>query len=200
LYSPVEAAVASLVFSKYLIQPFFYSGCKVPSLAVQLCGAGTLCILSFINCFNMRVVTRFINVFMYLKLSAVFLVIIGGFYALFTSTTNIWLNIGQEYSLWVTKVCSIRFKDGTNNFSDPWDNSTITSSSVVYSLFAGAFAFGGWASLNTMIEELVDPSKYCAWAYNLCLQFTINYMIFLQKTYKSVLEICLELLWYPSRW
>lgn len=85
-HSPIGNAVTGLVFAKYIAQPFFPTGCEVPDSAVQLLAAAAICLLAFMNCCDIKFINKFINTFMFLKLTAVALVILGGGFAVFQST------------------------------------------------------------------------------------------------------------------
>jgi amino acid transporter len=52
---------------------------------VQLLAAAAICLLAFMNCCDIKLINKFIKTFMFLKLTAVALVIVGGGFALYQS-------------------------------------------------------------------------------------------------------------------
>lgn len=67
-----------LTVANYVLQPFFPGDCGVPTLAAQLIAATLICFLTFINCYDVKSVTKMQNVFMFTKISALVIVIIIG--------------------------------------------------------------------------------------------------------------------------
>lgn len=67
-----------LTVANYVLQPFFPGECRAPTLAAQLIAAALICFLTFINCYDVKSVTKMQNVFMFTKISALVIVIIIG--------------------------------------------------------------------------------------------------------------------------
>ncbi|CAL8109917.1 unnamed protein product [Orchesella dallaii] len=135
VHVPLSNAILGLAFAKYVIQPFFPIGCYIPDLAVRLLSMTAIMVLTAINCQGVRQASKVINVFMYLKIFALGLIIAAGVLVVAT---------GQQTQ---------------ENFENLWTGTVITAESVVYSLFSGSFAFGGWQAMSTMMEELKEPQR-----------------------------------------
>ncbi|XP_021965325.1 Y+L amino acid transporter 2 [Folsomia candida] len=162
MFVPIGNAVTGLVFAKYIAQPFFPTGCEVPDSAVQLLAAAAICLLAFMNCCDIKFINKFINTFMFLKLTAVALVILGGGFAV--------------------------FQRGTDNFTNMWEGSNITVESLLFSIYAGSFAFGGWSALSTMMEELKNPYKNLPRAIFISLTLVTLIYLLANASYFSVLS------------
>ncbi|ODN04807.1 Y+L amino acid transporter 1 [Orchesella cincta] len=135
VHVPLSNAILGLTFAKYVVQPFFPIGCYIPDMAVRLLSMVAILVLTAINCQGVRQASKVINVFMYLKIFALGLIIAAGVLVLATGQQN------QE------------------NLDNLWTGTVITAESVVYSIFSGSFAFGGWQAMSTMMEELKEPEK-----------------------------------------
>ena len=62
----------SLTFAKYVVQPIF-PNCDMPENGIRLIAALAICLLTFINCYNVRITTKVQDVFMVTKVSNVIL-------------------------------------------------------------------------------------------------------------------------------
>ncbi|KAI5698333.1 hypothetical protein M8J75_005206 [Diaphorina citri] len=113
LYLPTTNAIMGLTFANYVVKPFFH------------------CLLTFINCYNVRATTRLQNVFMFAKIAALVVIIIMGigFMAMY----------------------------GSPQFEDPWKNTETNVGKIAVSFYAGIFSYSGWNYLNFMTEELKNP-------------------------------------------
>lgn len=87
---PLGNAILGLTFAKYVAQPFFPIGCEIPDLAIRLMSASAIMLLTVINCCGVRYVSKLINIFMYLKIFALGMIIAAGVYVVST---------GQEVGL-----------------------------------------------------------------------------------------------------
>ena len=67
-----------LTFASYCLQPFFKGDCKIPEAALQLLAAVTICFLTYLNSFYMKVTTKMQNVIMFTKIAALVLIVIAG--------------------------------------------------------------------------------------------------------------------------
>ena len=71
---PCSQAIVALTFSIYASKPFFPE-CNPPDEAVRLLAAVCICILAFINCYEVKWATAVQDIFTYAKLLALFIII-----------------------------------------------------------------------------------------------------------------------------
>ena len=71
---PCSQAIVALTFSIYASKPFFPE-CEPPDEAVRLLAAVCICILTFVNCYEVKWATAVQDVFTYAKLLALFIII-----------------------------------------------------------------------------------------------------------------------------
>lgn len=114
-----------LTFAKYVIQPFFPSGC-IPDGGVRLIAAAAILFLTFLNCYDVRVTTRMQNVFLVAKVAGLSTVIIAG----------------------LVHLC----QGNTQNFDSPWKGTQTDVSLIAVSFYSGIFSYAGWNYLNFMTE------------------------------------------------
>ncbi|RWS22264.1 large neutral amino acids transporter small subunit 2-like protein [Leptotrombidium deliense] len=114
---PVGNAIAGLTFANYILQPFFPS-CTPPENAQRLLAALVICLLTFINCYNVKWVTSVQNTFTLAKVFALFVIIVVGVIALFS--------------------------DGNQNFEDPFKGTTSSPGYIALSFYSGLFSYAGW--------------------------------------------------------
>merc|ERR1712071_654200 len=66
---PCSQAIVALTFAIYTLKPFF-PDCEPPTESVRLLAAVCICVLAFINCWNVEWSTRVQDIFTYAKLLA----------------------------------------------------------------------------------------------------------------------------------
>lgn len=107
-----------LTFASYVFQPLFAAGCSVPTIGLQLFAAVTICLLTYINAYDVRVTTKMQNVFMFTKIGALVLVIIVGV---------VWMSLG-----------------GTENFENAFENTETDPGKLAVAFYSGIFSYAGW--------------------------------------------------------
>ncbi|KAL6445849.1 hypothetical protein ACFW04_000925 [Cataglyphis niger] len=127
---PCSQAIVALTFSVYVLKPLF-PDCTPPDDPVRMLAACCICILAFINCWDVKWATRVQDIFTYAKLLALFIIIFTGAYQLCTGHT-------QYFT---------------------FDNTNTEVTSIALSFYSGLFAYNGWNYLNFIIEELKDPVR-----------------------------------------
>jgi len=127
---PCSQAIVALTFAIYASKPFFPE-CEPPDEAVRLLAAICICILAFINCYEVKWATAVQDVFTYAKLLALFIIIATGVVQLAKG-----------------KVENFNFDETEDDFTK-----------IALSFYSGLFAYNGWNYLNFVIEELQDPVK-----------------------------------------
>ncbi|KAA0199054.1 hypothetical protein HAZT_HAZT001200 [Hyalella azteca] len=77
IFVPTTNAIMALTFANYVLQPFF-PGCEMPDNAIRLIAALAICLLTFINSWNVRITTKLQDVFMVTKIAALLMIIVAG--------------------------------------------------------------------------------------------------------------------------
>lgn len=117
-FRPSTNAIMGLTFASYVFQPLFAAGCTVPTIALQMFAAVTICALTYINAYDVRVTTKMQNVFMFTKIGALVLVIIVGI---------VWMSLG-----------------GTENFDNAFENTETDPGKLAVAFYSGIFSYAGW--------------------------------------------------------
>ncbi|CAL4110160.1 unnamed protein product [Meganyctiphanes norvegica] len=130
LLKPAMLAIICLSFSKYLVEAFV-SQCEPPLQAIRLLGALTIVVITFINCYSVKLATKVQNIFTAAKLLAIMIIVIGGVVKLIQGNTQ-YLDNG--------------FEGSTDNFGN-----------IATAFYSGLWAYDGWNNLNYVTEELKKP-------------------------------------------
>ncbi|XP_035662481.1 large neutral amino acids transporter small subunit 1-like [Branchiostoma floridae] len=117
-----------------MLYPFF-TPCPAPYLAVRLVAALCLGLVGFANCYSVRLAAQLNNVLTFLKVGALGIIIVFG---------------GIQLA-----------KGNTVNFEpdNVFDGTTSNVGDAMVSFYSALWAYSGWQTLNTMTEELKDPTR-----------------------------------------
>ncbi|XP_013781356.1 Y+L amino acid transporter 2-like [Limulus polyphemus] len=144
---PCSQAIVALTFSFYVLRPM-YPNCEPPDEAIRFLACLCICLLTFVNCWDVKWSTRVQDLFTYGKLFALAIIILTGI---------VQLGFGQ-----------------TQHFSFEGTESDITK--IALSFYSGLFAYNGWNYLNFVIEELKDPHRNLPKAIFIsCILVTVVY-------------------------
>ncbi|XP_014216009.1 large neutral amino acids transporter small subunit 2 isoform X2 [Copidosoma floridanum] len=146
---PTGNAITALAFAQYILQPFWLN-CQPPYEAIRLIAAAVTCLLTAINCYDVKWATRVQDVFTGTKIFALVSIVMAGLY---------WLGIGH-----------------TENFQYPMAGSNTGPSSVALAFYSGIFSYSGWNYLNFVTEELKEPYKNLPRA--ICISMPLVTVIF----------------------
>jgi len=127
---PCTITIVALTFAKYSVKLLFPE-CEPPDESVRILAAVCICVLAFINCWEVKWATAVQDIFTYAKLLALFIIIATGI---------VQLGRGQ-----------------TQYFN--WDETEKDFTKIALSFYSGLFAYNGWNYLNFVIEELQDPVR-----------------------------------------
>merc|ERR1719474_1286166 len=127
---PCTVAIVALTFSIYAVK-YFFPECEPPDEAVRILAAVCICILAFINCWDVSWATAVQDIFTYAKLLALFIIIATGI-----------VQLGRGKTEYFT-----------------WDDTEKDFTRIALSFYSGLFAYNGWNYLNFVIEELQDPVR-----------------------------------------
>ncbi|XP_022695584.1 Y+L amino acid transporter 2-like isoform X3 [Varroa jacobsoni] len=139
---PMSNAIGGITFAQYILQPVitFLAGsdCEqlnVPENAVRLVAALVLCLLTFINCYNVKLAMAVQDSLMFAKILALCLIIaIGGYEMIFLGNT---VNLTDRL----------------------WEGTVYSPGSVCLAFYSGLFSYAGWNYLNFVTEELKNPFR-----------------------------------------
>ncbi|XP_037952709.1 large neutral amino acids transporter small subunit 1-like [Teleopsis dalmanni] len=129
---PTGNAITALTFAQYLLKPFWPS-CEAPIEAVQLLAAVMTCVLTVINCYNVKWVTRVTDIFTGTKVFALLVIVAAGVWYLFQGNTEHW--------------------------EEPMRGTLTSPGLIALAFYNGLFSFSGWNFLNFVTEELKDPYR-----------------------------------------
>jgi len=132
VFIPCTNAITALTFANYILQPF-YNDCLPPDSSVRLIAAAVICLLTFLNCYNVKLTTKLQDGFMFFKIIALIFIIITGL---------VFLIMGHSEHL------SLK-----NSF-----HGTVTDPGrISLAFYSGIFSYTGWNYLNFVTEEMKDP-------------------------------------------
>ncbi|XP_059607883.1 Y+L amino acid transporter 2 [Phlebotomus argentipes] len=129
---PTGNAITALTFAQYLLQPF-YPNCDASLDAVRLLAAVITCLLTTINCYNVKWVARVTDIFTGMKILALLVIVAVG----------IWYLVGGN----------------TQNLENPMAGSSSSPGYIALAFYNGLFSYSGWNYLNFVTEELKDPYR-----------------------------------------
>ncbi|KAF6214780.1 hypothetical protein GE061_009523 [Apolygus lucorum] len=131
---PTGNAITALTFAQYILQEMWTCTPALQYGAVRLLAALVTCLLTFINCYNVKWATRVQDIFTGTKILALVMIIASGIYMMFTTGFN---------------VFSEKAMEGTR--TEP--------GYVALAFYSGLFSYSGWNYLNFVTEELKDPYR-----------------------------------------
>jgi len=127
---PCTLAIQSLTFSLYIIKPLFPE-CDPPDESTRLLAAACLCLVGFINCYDVKWANMVQDYLTYAKVFALIIICLTG----------------------AVQLC----RGKVENFT--WDDTETNPATLALSLYSGLFAFTGWNCLNFIIEEMKNPVR-----------------------------------------
>jgi len=150
---PTGNAITALTFANYVLEPF-YPECSPPSDAVRIIAAMLICLLTAVNCQNVKMAAKVQEVFSITKVLALVLIIIAGF---------IHIIGGNSQSLSLETMVQ---------------DTTTSPGRIALSFYSGLFSYAGWNYLNFVTEELKEPNKNLPRAIYISLpMITIIYVL-----------------------
>ncbi|CAN8029759.1 unnamed protein product, partial [Ixodes persulcatus] len=156
IIAPAGNAVLSLTFANYLLRHFYdHVDCSAPVLGVQLIAASLICLLTFINCYNVKWATSVQDSLMFAKVIALVIIIIAGI-----------VHLAQGINR------------HTYNLQNMFEGTTQDPGRICLSFYSGLFSFAGWNYLNFVTEELKNPFRNLPFAIYISLPLvTIIYLL-----------------------
>ncbi|OQR70641.1 Y+L amino acid transporter 2-like [Tropilaelaps mercedesae] len=153
IMQPVHNAIQSLTFANYILAPFLDT-CDSAEMAKRLVAALVLCLLTFINCYNVRWAMFVQDALMFAKILALCLVIaVGGYELLVLGNT---VNLTERL----------------------WEGTVYNPGSICLAFYSGLFSYAGWNYLNFVTEELKNPFRNLPYAIYISLPIvTLVYLL-----------------------
>ncbi|XP_068618040.1 Y+L amino acid transporter 2 isoform X3 [Battus philenor] len=160
IFVPSTNAIMALTFASNLLEPMGLR-CTIDPLSQKLIAAVTICLLTFINAYDVKFTTRIQNVFMFTKISALVIIIVGGV---------VWMAQGR-----------------VEHLQDGWAGTKTSISDWSVAFYSGIFSYSGWNYLNFMTEELRDPFVNLPRAIYLSLPLVTGIYLLANLSYLAVL-------------
>ncbi|XP_063236200.1 large neutral amino acids transporter small subunit 2 isoform X2 [Bacillus rossius redtenbacheri] len=157
---PTGNAITAITFAQYILQPGWPT-CQPPHAAVRLIAALITCLLTLINCHNVKWATRVQDVFVGTKLLALLVIILAGAWALLSGRAG--------------------------NLRAPMEGTTSEPGFVALAFYSGLFSYSGWNYLNYVTEELQDPYKNLPRAISISMPMVTVVYVLTNVAYFAVL-------------
>ncbi|PAV62512.1 hypothetical protein WR25_00142 [Diploscapter pachys] len=164
IVNPTSIAIIALTFANYALQPF-YGECPPSENIVNLLAACVIAILTFINCYSVKITTITNDFFTITKVVALGAIIIAGCVSLFQ---------GNFEHIEMPELMT-----GSN-----W-----SPSSLSLAFYSGVFSFSGFSYLNFVTEELQDPFRNLPRAIYISIPLVTLLYLFVNIAYFSVLSV-----------
>ncbi|XP_068236765.1 Y+L amino acid transporter 2-like isoform X1 [Palaemon carinicauda] len=130
---PTGNTVIALTFANYILQPLFANCDSPPDIPIRLIAAVVICVLTWVNCTNVKWATKVQDVFTASKILALVIIIGAGVYHLATGNVE--------------------------NYRKPFEGTNMDVAAFATAFYQGLFSFAGWNYLNFVVEELQDPYR-----------------------------------------
>lgn len=130
VFVPCTNAIAAITFAEYILQPF-YNNCLPPDDAVRLIAAAAICLLTFLNCYNVKLTAKLQDGFMFFKIVALVFIIVTGI---------VFLGMGN-----------------VEHFHNSFHGSVTDPGRLSLAFYSGIFSYTGWNYLNFVTEEMKNP-------------------------------------------
>lgn len=132
---PCITAVFGITVSVYILR-IFYEDCESPTILVRLIAALTILLLSVMNMYEVKLVSKIQAAFTITKILALIIIIFMGFYHLVKRGDSI-----------------------SEKIFDEWFPQNFKLNGLGMSFYNGLFAYSGWNCLNFLTEEMKQPEK-----------------------------------------
>uniref|UniRef100_A0A0N5BC51 Large neutral amino acids transporter small subunit 1 n=1 Tax=Strongyloides papillosus TaxID=174720 RepID=A0A0N5BC51_STREA len=161
---PCTITAVAITFSTYILYPFLSYQNTIPFMPQIIACTGIL-LLTYFNCWSVKITTSIQNIFTIAKLVALITIILTGIFLLF-------------------------FNNNKSNLGNIFFTSEVLSfGKIAMAFYSGLWAFNGWNFLNVITEELIDPSKNLPKAIGIsCTLCTIVY-VFVNIAFYASLSI-----------
>ncbi|ESN99647.1 hypothetical protein HELRODRAFT_176818 [Helobdella robusta] len=160
LLRPGSNSLKVLILGRYLLKPL-YPDCEIPEIVIKLLATFISILICVFNCISVKFAARGQSVMTFLTILTLLLIVALGIH--------------------------VNITDGGDHFKEPFQNSTFNIGNLVMAYYSTVFAYGGWAALNFLVEEIKDPKKTLPKAIVIsCLLLTVLYTL-VNYSYMAVL-------------
>ncbi|RNA36723.1 Y+L amino acid transporter 2 [Brachionus plicatilis] len=132
---PCITAVFGITVSVYILR-IFYEDCEAPRVLVRVVAAMTIILLSVLNMYKIKLVSKIQAAFTITKIFALLIIISMGVY-----------NLGKRSDAIKVKVLN------------EWFPQDLKLNGIGMAFYNGLFAYSGWNCLNFLTEEMKEPEK-----------------------------------------
>ncbi|XP_069182692.1 Y+L amino acid transporter 2-like [Procambarus clarkii] len=159
---PGSRAIGALTFANYILQPFFPGCQEPPQSAVTIVGILLVVTLTWINSRKVKWATTVQDVLALTKVLALIMIIV----------------VGVNHLAW----------GRSQHFQDPMAGSNWSPVLIATAFYHTLFSYGGWDSLNMIMEELKDPFKNMPRAVAISVSSVMVIYVFTNVAYFAVLS------------
>ncbi|XP_055955640.1 b(0,+)-type amino acid transporter 1 isoform X2 [Patella vulgata] len=129
---PTMFAIMCLSLATYATQPF-YGDCEAPLYVKKLVAVPVMILIAAVNCHSVKLTTIIQNWLTLVKLIAVAIITIGGFYVMIT--------------------------DGTTYIAEGFEGTSKDPTTIALAFYNCLWAYEGWNNLNFITEEIKNPNR-----------------------------------------
>ncbi|CAF0937698.1 unnamed protein product [Brachionus calyciflorus] len=133
---PCITAVSGITVSSYILH-LFYEDCQAPLYLERIIAGLTICLLTVLNLYNVRLVSKIQAAFTITKIFALVIIIFLGLYSCLSRSEFVKHKILNEW----------------------FDVKKMNLNGIGMAFYNGLFAYSGWNCLNFLTEEMKEPQK-----------------------------------------
>ncbi|KAI1883735.1 hypothetical protein AGOR_G00234610 [Albula goreensis] len=159
---PAAAAVISLAFGRYILEPFF-TPCRVPELAVKFATSLGMTSIMYLNSMSVTWSARLQVLMTFCKLTAISLIIVQGVIQL--------------------------FRGETQNFEDAFKVDSVQLMGLPLAFYSGMYAYAGWFYLNFVVEEVNNPERTVPLAICISMAIVTCCYVMTNVAYYTVMSV-----------
>lgn len=157
---PAGNAVTAITFAQYLLQPL-WPDCSPPFELTQIVATCLICLLTALNCYNVKWVTKVQDGFSFCKVLALVCIVVVGVWQLISGKSVNLENIMEDTN----------YEPGV----------------IALAFYSGMFSFAGWNYLTFVTEEIKDPYKNLPRAICISLPLVTVIYVLVNSAYYIVL-------------
>jgi len=161
IIKPSQLAIICMSFAAYAVEAFAYE-CEPDPAIVQLTAVATVAVVTFVNCWSVKLATQVQNIFCSCKLIAVAIIIFGGFY----------------------KLCEGSYDHVSSGFA----GTTTEVGKIATAFYSGLWAYDGWNNLNYVTEEIINPEVNLPLSIGIAIPMVTVIYVLVNISYLTVMS------------